>query len=179
LGINQHNAEFRFCPVCGGELKSLKLKENERTRLVCSACDFIFYLDPKVVACSILMMDSKVVLLKRGISPQKGKWVIPGGYVDRGEEVEAAAIRETKEECGLRTRIEGLLGIYSYTGHVPVVIVYVAQYISGELTPGDETLEAGLFSKDRIPWQELAFQSTKDALKDFFKHTRQENQYPK
>jgi ADP-ribose pyrophosphatase YjhB (NUDIX family) len=171
LGINQHNTEFRFCPVCGGPLKSLKLKENERIRLVCSACDFIFYLDPKVVACSILMMDGKIVLLKRGINPQKGKWVLPGGYVDRGEEVEAAAIRETREECGLRTRIERLLGIYSYPEHIPVVIVYVAQYISGDLVAGDETLEARLFSKDRTPWQDLAFQSTVDALKDFYKHS--------
>jgi len=179
LGVNQHNVEFSFCPVCGGKLKLLKLKENERTRLVCSACDFIFFLDPKVVACSILMMDGKIVLLKRGISPQKGKWVIPGGYVDRGEEVEAAAIRETREECGLETLIERLLGIYSYPGHIPVVIVYVAQYISGKLISGDETLEAGLFSKDRIPWQELAFQSTVDALKDFCKHPYHENQYPK
>jgi 8-oxo-dGTP diphosphatase len=167
LGVNQHNVEFSFCPVCGGKLNHMKLKENESTRLVCSACDYVFFLDPKVVACSILKMDGKIVLLKRGISPQKGKWVIPGGYVDRGEEVEAAAIRETMEECGLSIRIERLLGIYSYPGHIPVVIVYIAQYISGELIPGDETLEAGLFSEDRIPWQELAFQSTIDALKDF------------
>lgn len=162
--------EFSFCPVCGGKLKDLVLKENERSRLVCSACDYVFYLDPKVVACSILMMDGKIVLLKRGISPQKGKWVIPGGYVDRGEEVETAAIRETREECGLEIRIERLLGIYSYRGYIPVVIVYVAQYVSGELIPGDETQETGLFSEDRIPWQDLAFQSTTDALKDFYKN---------
>lgn len=166
---NPHNVEFSFCPVCGGKLEHLKIKENESIRLVCSACDYIFYLDPKVVACSILLMDDNIVLLKRAISPQKGKWVIPGGYVDRGEEVEAAAIRETREECGLETQIERLLGIYSYPGHVPVVIVYVAQVLSGELISGDETLEAGLFSKDRIPWGELAFRSTVDALKDFCK----------
>ena len=116
-------------------------------------------------------MNDKVVLLKRGISPQKGKWVLPGGYVDRGEEVEAAAIRETKEECGLSTRIERLLGIYSYPGHIPVVVVYVAQVLSGELIPEDETQEARLFSEEQIPWHELAFQSTLDALKDFYKNS--------
>jgi len=166
---NPHNVEFSFCPVCGGKLKLLKMKENENARLVCSSCDYIFYLDPKVVACSILLMDDKIVLLKRAISPQKGKWVIPGGYVDRGEQVEAAAIRETMEECGLETRIERLLGIYSYPGNIPVVVVYVAEVLSGKLISGDETLEAGLFSKDRIPWEKLAFRSTADALKDFCK----------
>ncbi len=165
----QHKEEFFFCPVCGGQLNSVVLKESEPPRLVCSGCDFIFYLDPKVVACSVLEMDSKIVLLRRGIEPQKGKWVIPGGYVDRGEEVKAAAIRETEEECGLKTRIKSLLGVYSYPGHVPVVIVYVAQYLSGVLAPKDETLDAKLFSEKQIPWQDLAFKSTVHALEDYYR----------
>jgi len=83
-------------------LHSKALKPEEPDRLVCSTCDFIFYLDPKVVACSIVEMEGRIVLLKRAIDPQKGKWVLPGGYVDRGEEVKAAALRETEEECGLK-----------------------------------------------------------------------------
>jgi 8-oxo-dGTP diphosphatase len=160
---------FRFCPACGGKLDTSRPKENEPPRLVCSACDFIFYLDPKVVACSILELDGKLVLLKRGVKPQKGKWVIPGGYVDRGEAVEAAAIRETVEECGIRIQIKELLGVYSYSGHVPVVIVYVAEYLSGDLSPGDEAVTVELFSQEQIPWDQLAFESTKDALRDYYK----------
>jgi len=106
----QEEPDFQFCPVCGGRLESSKLKENEPTRLVCSDCHFIFYLDPKLVASSVVELDGRIVLLRRGIEPQKGKWVVPGGYVDRGEAVEAAALRETEEECGIRTRIKNLLG---------------------------------------------------------------------
>ena len=108
-GIMHHNYIFRFCPVCGGDLKSSKIKVNEPSRLVCPGCDFIFYLDPKLVACSIVEIKDKIVLLKRAIEPEKGKWVVPGGYVDRGEEVEAATLRETKEECGIDIRIKNLL----------------------------------------------------------------------
>ena len=168
MGINQHNAEFRFCPVCGMRLKSSRAANNTPPRLVCSSCGFVFYLDPKVVACSILEWKDTIGLLRRGISPQKGKWVLPGGYVDRGEEVEAAAIREAEEECGLKTRIKNLLGVYSYPGQLPVVIVYVTEYLSGDLLPKDETLEARWFSKTQIPWDELAFQSTVDAIKDYY-----------
>ena len=110
--------EFRYCPVCGGTLHSRTLKPEEPDRLVCSKCDFVFYLDPKVVACSIVEMDGRIVLLKRAIDPQKGKWVLPGGYVDRGEEVKAAALRETEEECGLKIRTKELLGLYSYPGRI-------------------------------------------------------------
>lgn len=166
--MTHHDPEFQFCPVCGYPFRSSKLKINEPRRPVCPSCSFVLYLDPKVVACSILEIDKKIVLLKRSINPRKGKWVMPGGYVDRGEEVKVAAIRETEEECGVKTRINKLLGVYSYPGQVPVVIVYLAQYISGDLIPGDETLEANLFSQRQIPWDNLGFQSTVDALKDYY-----------
>jgi ADP-ribose pyrophosphatase YjhB (NUDIX family) len=145
----------------------LKLKAHEPSRLVCGDCGFVLYMDPKVVACTLLELDGGLVLLKRAIEPQRGKWVMPGGYVDRGEEVTAAAVRETQEECGLKTRILGLHGVYSYSGMIPVVVVYLARHISGDLIAGDETEEAGLFPRDRIPWEDLAFRSTFDALKDF------------
>jgi ADP-ribose pyrophosphatase YjhB (NUDIX family) len=159
--------DFQFCPVCGGRLDSSKLKENEPARLVCSDCDFIFYLDPKLVATSVVELDGRIVLLRRGIEPQKGKWVVPGGYVDRGEAVEAAALRETEEECGIRTRIKNLLGIYSYSGRAVVVAVYVTEYVTGNPAAGDEALEVKQFRLEDIPWDELAFPSTADALKDY------------
>jgi len=165
--MHHHDPEFKFCPVCRGELNASRLKENEPMRLVCSACDFVFYLDPKVVACSIVELDGKIVLLKRDIEPQKGKWVIPGGYVDRGENVETAAIRETEEECGLKIQIRNLQGVYSYKGQIPVVIVYVVDHLSGDLIAGDESQEVKLSPLEEIPWADLAFQSTKDALRDY------------
>jgi 8-oxo-dGTP diphosphatase len=166
------DVEFRFCPVCGGRLQERSLKELEPPRLVCSQCEFVFYLDPKVVACSIVKIDGRIVLLKRAIDPQRGKWVLPGGYVDRGEEVTAAALRETEEECGLRTRIERLLGVYSYPGRMAVVVVYVAEYVCGDLTAADESEEVGLYLREEVPWKKLAFQSTVDALRDYFRKER-------
>ena len=159
--------EFHFCPVCAGELKSVTLKSHEPVRLVCSRCAFVFYLDPKLVACSIVEMNDRIVLLKRGIEPQKGKWVMPGGYVDRGEELRAAAIRETEEECGLKTRIKNLHGVYSYPGRLAVVVVYLAEVLSGHLGADDESEDVGLYHPHEIPWDELAFQSTLDALRDY------------
>jgi 8-oxo-dGTP diphosphatase len=161
--------EFRFCPVCGGGLESKVLREGEPLRLVCTLCGYVHYLDPKVVACSVVELDHGIVLLRRASQPQRGKWVIPGGYVDRNEEVRAAAIRETFEETGLRTHIRGLLGVYSYPGRLAVVVVYVAGHLSGDLVVGDESEEAMLCLPEEIPWEDLAFQSTADALRDYIK----------
>ena len=163
-----HHIEYKFCPVCGGDVTSVKVKENEPARLVCSKCSFIFYLDPKLVACVLVESGDRIALLRRGISPQKGKWVVPGGYVDRGEKVSAAAIRETGEECGLKIDIKHLFGVYSYTGQVEVMIFYVAEVLDGDLTEGDETREAKWFGPAEIPWDQLAFQSTADALRDYY-----------
>lgn len=161
------NDVFRYCPVCGADLQSVKVKAHEPMRLVCAACHFVFYLDPKLAALSVVEMDGEIVILKRGIEPQRGKWVLPGGFVDRGEEVKAAAIRETEEECGVRTRIKALLGVYSYPGVMVVIVAYIAAHVSGNLIVGDETDAVRLIRPTEIPWDELAFQSTIDALKDY------------
>lgn len=148
-------------------METLILKPGEPSRLVCSSCGFVFYQDPKLAACSIVEVERRIVLLQRGVEPQKGKWVLPGGFVDRGEEVKAAAMRETVEECGIRTRIKDLLGIYSYPGRLVVVVVFIAEYLSGQLSVDDESLEMRLYSPEEIPWDDLAFPSTVDALKDY------------
>ena len=163
------HVEYRFCPRCGGGLDKRMVKSNEPKRLVCQACSFIFYQDPKVVAGTIFTLDGKIVLLKRGVEPAIGKWVFPGGYVDRGESVQEAAIRETKEESQLDVKLGPLLNVYSYPRSPNVIVVYTAEIISGELGAGDESLEAKTFAPKEIPWSDLAFDSTKDALKDYIR----------
>jgi 8-oxo-dGTP diphosphatase len=158
---------FHHCPKCGGALQLQQLKSHEPHRRVCQDCTFIFYDDPKVAACTIPILDGKVVLLKRGIEPSYGKWVFPGGFLDRGERVEAAAIRETWEEVNLQVEVKQLLNVYSYPGYPVVVIVYVVDIIGGELQAMDETLEVRTFALEEIPWEELAFMSTRDALRDY------------
>lgn len=160
--------EFRFCPRCGGSLEARVLKAGDPARLVCARCGFVFYLDPKVAVGTIVSDgDGRLVLVRRAIDPGYGLWVFPGGYVDRGEEITAAAIREAREECGLDVRLDGLVNIYSYPGRPIVIVVYAATAIGGELCSDDECLEARRFHRDEIPWDALAFQSTGDALRDY------------
>ena len=161
--------EYRFCPRCGGGLDKRIVKASEPKRLVCQSCSFIFYQDPKVVAGTVFTLDDGIVLLKRGVEPALGKWVFPGGYVDRGESVQDAAIRETKEESSLDVKLGPLLNVYSYPRSPNVIVVYTADVIGGELAAQDESVEATTFLPSQIPWAELAFASTKDALRDYIR----------
>ena len=161
---------FRFCPVCGSAFEPRVLRIGEPPRLVCtsSTCGFVYYFDPKVaVGTVIARADGHIVLVKRAIEPGYGKWVFPGGYVDRGEEVTMAATREAREETGLDIALGPLVGIYSYAGRTPIIIVYAATVLGGELQVDEEGLEARWFAPVAIPWDDLAFVSTRDAIRDF------------
>ena len=177
---------YRFCPSCGNPLESRRLKAGDPERPVCLACGHIVYLDPKVAVGTIIRVPSdprdprdprlvnnpRLVLVRRAIEPGYGLWVFPGGYVDQGEEITAAAIREAREESGLDIRIDDLLNVYSYGGRSPIIVVYTATALAGELCVDEECLEARLFMREEIPWNELAFRSTAEALREYFEAHR-------
>jgi 8-oxo-dGTP diphosphatase len=161
------NPDYAFCPKCGGGLQRRLIKALEPDRLVCQDCAFVFYLGPKLAVGTIVSTDGGILLVRRAIHPGYGKWVFPGGFVDRGERVEEAAIRETREESALEVKITRLLNIYSYPDHPVIVIVYVGEAVGGEIVAGDETLEVRTFPPSAIPWPDLAFPSTAHALRDY------------
>ncbi len=168
MRIMSDPSHFRFCPVCGGPFSAKQLRPHEPARLVCGACGFIYYIDPKV-AVGTIIGGGGVLLVRRAIEPGYGKWVFPGGYVDRGEVVEDAARREAREEVGLEVRLDRLVGVYSYPGRTPIVVVYAATPTGGTLALDDESLEARRFEEADVPWADLAFSSTEQALRDYFR----------
>jgi ADP-ribose pyrophosphatase YjhB (NUDIX family) len=164
---------YKFCPTCAAPLETRLLKDGDPPRLVCTGCRQILYLDPKVAVGTIIRTgDDRLVLVRRAIEPGYGLWVFPGGYVDRGEAVTGAAIREAREEAGLDVELQGLVNIYSYGERSLIVIVYAARAIGGELCSDEECLEARLFRADEIPWDRLAFPSTSQALRDYLAAVR-------
>jgi 8-oxo-dGTP diphosphatase len=158
---------YKFCPVCGGHLENRLIRAAEPERLVCTACDFIFYIDPKLAVIALVPYQGGLVMVRRAIQPGYGLWVVPGGFVDVGEKVEEAVVRETLEETNLTVRVVRLLNVHSYHQSRTVVLSYITEYLSGELTAGDEELEAQVFTQEEIPWEDIAFSSTRDAMKEY------------
>ncbi len=163
------SSEYNFCPRCGGRLVARVLKKADPERLVCKNCGFVFYLGPKLVAGAIFELEGEIVLVQRDIEPGYGKWTFPGGFVERGERAEDAAEREVLEECGLEIRARGIIGLYSYEGQIPAIAVFGADVIGGEPVPLDETMDVKGFPRDGLPWSEMAFPSTEQALKDYLR----------
>jgi ADP-ribose pyrophosphatase YjhB (NUDIX family) len=159
--------DYKFCPVCGGGLEERLLKAGEPQRLVCAACGFIFYIDPKLAVLALVPYQEGLVMVRRAIEPGYGLWVVPGGFVDLGEKVEEAVVREALEEANLTVRVVRLLSVHSYRHSRTVLLSYITEYVSGEMRAGDEELEARVFRPEEIPWEEIAFSSTRDALKEY------------
>jgi ADP-ribose pyrophosphatase YjhB (NUDIX family) len=159
--LNPALAEARFCPRCGR-----RATVEFPRRITCPHCGYAAYYNPKPVAAAIPVDGSgRLILLRRGFDPGGGLWTFPGGFVDLGESVEEAAIRETDEELEMEIEIERLVGVYSRAEDRVVLVVFLARALgSPRTTP--EAVEVRAFAREEIPWDELAFWSTQQALRD-------------
>jgi len=167
--------EIVFCPYCGGKLQYKEVELEERARLVCEDCSHIYYQNPVPVVVAVLTRPKKreVGLIKRAILPQKGKWALPGGFVEIDESPEEAVLREVKEEVGVSGKIQGLIGIHADSSrlyHKVVVIGYEVSITDLDFSPGGEVEEVKFFPLSKRP--SLAFPSHDKILQDFEKTYR-------
>ena len=167
MAHDHKDSGYKFCVRCGGRLELKLVKKGEPERLVCQDCSYIQYLNPRIASGAIVRQNGKLLLLRRGIEPAYGKWVFPGGFVDAGETLEGAARRESMEEAGIDVSIEGLVGAYSYEGSPVVILVYAGEIVGGEPRALDESIGIDFFERDQIPWDDLAFPSTRDSIKEY------------
>ena len=164
--LNPALEDVKYCPRCG-QSANVTFPRS----ITCPSCGYGAFYNPKPVACAITANGGgDVYLLKRGFEPNRGKWSMPGGFVDLGESVEDAAIRETQEEIGLQIGLTGLVGVYSRSTDRIVVVVYAAR-ADGTPTRTEEALEVEAFRPTTIPWDELAFWSDGRALRDYLNLT--------
>ena len=117
---------------------------------------------PLLTVDTVIIYHGKIVLIRRKNPPYQDHFAIPGGFVEVGETVEEAAVREAKEETGLDVRLMKLLGVYSDPSRDPrghTVTVCFLALGSGNLKAGSDAKDTGLFGIDEIP--ELAFDHNK------------------
>ncbi|RLF52784.1 MAG: ADP-ribose pyrophosphatase [Thermoplasmata archaeon] len=113
------------------------------------------YKTPSLTVDGAVIKNDMILLVKRKHQPFKGKWALPGGFVEYGEKVEDAVTREVFEETGLNTKIVDLIGVYSDPGRDPrghtVTIVYLLEIVDGELKEGDDASDVKFFDLKRLP----------------------------
>lgn len=173
LGMAKYT--YRYCPQCARPLEDRVL--FEQVRAACPSCEFIYFEDPKVAVVGFITNQERVLLIQRAVDPEKGKWALPGGYMDAGELPEEALKRELMEEVGLAVEIETLMGTHplfyadseaKIQVNVGVVLVYRARPAAAppeSFTCQDDAMDAGWFRPGEEP-TDLAFELTKRLLND-------------
>ncbi len=164
---------MNFCSRCGNPVEERVPPDDNRPRFVCLSCGTIHYINPKIVVCCIPFHEDRVLLCRRAIEPRRGLWTVPGGFMENGERIEEGALRETREEANARAEILYLQTVYSIPDINQVHMIFVARLLDLDFAPGSESLETRLFSKEEIPWNELAFLSAHFALSHYFESPRE------
>jgi ADP-ribose pyrophosphatase YjhB (NUDIX family) len=155
---------YKYCPECGAKM-AIRIGSEDPPRPACTQCGLIVHPDPKVAAAGLICREDSVLLVKRARPPQKDFWCLPGGFVDRGETLETAAVREVLEETGLIVEVDRLFGLYSYPGYPVVVAIFDMTVTGGKIKLNNESVDIQWFKHTEILWDRLAFPSAVDALR--------------
>ena len=154
-----------YCARCG-QAVTIRIVED-RPRVVCPACDAVFYENPLPVAASVVLNDRREVLLvKRQREPHKGEWCLPMGFAEMGETIADAALRELKEETGVQATFLRLLDADSFDSDFYgelLIVTYELQKIGGSEQAGDDAEEVRYYPVAEPP--PLAFSSNERALR--------------
>jgi ADP-ribose pyrophosphatase YjhB (NUDIX family) len=165
--------EVNFCSACGCPVNLTVPPGDNMPRHVCDSCQTIHYHNPKLVVGSLPVWGEQVLLCRRAIEPRHGKWTLPAGFMENGETVADAAIRETREEACARIALGEVSTMISLPHISQVHVIYLAELLDQDFAAGEETLELRLFREDEIPWDEIAFRTIHLTLKHYFADRRE------
>jgi ADP-ribose pyrophosphatase YjhB (NUDIX family) len=141
---------------------------DNRERYVCDDCSAIHYQNPRMVTGCLAEWEDRVLLCRRAIEPRSGLWTLPAGFMENGESLHEAAMRETLEEANARVELCGLYSLFNLPHVNQVFIIYRGRLLDLDFSPGEESLEVALFREHEIPWQELAFPMVTETLRRYF-----------
>lgn len=163
---------MNFCSQCGHRVTQLIPPGDTRLRDVCTQCHCVHYQNPRIIAGCLPVWDDKVLLCRRAIEPRRGYWTLPAGFMENGETVEQAAMRETYEEACARVHSLELYTLFDIPHICQVHLVYRAQLQDLDYAVGEESIEVDLFAEKDIPWAQLAFPTISRTLECYFADRR-------
>ena len=161
-------SEHGFCERCGRAVERIVPEGDNRERRVCPNCGHIHYENPKTVVGCLLEWEGKVLLCRRGIEPRHGLWTLPAGFMENGESTLEGAAREAFEEATAECEDLRLFALYNLPRISQVYVMFEGRLRNGFARANEETLEVGLFAREEIPWEELAFPVVTETLVRWF-----------
>jgi len=159
---------IKFCTACGSPTEQRIPDDDDHVRSVCTNCGQVFYSNPKMVVGCIPELKGQILLCKRNIEPQKGKWTLPAGYLEDGESVQDGALRETREETLADVQIIAPYRLFNIVFVNQIYFMFRADLTSDNFGPTSESIDVRLFNEKDIPWTDIAFKVIRQTLEHYF-----------
>ena len=141
-----NTAPYLFCPICGKPLQKSII--DNQTRSTCLDCSYVHWGNFSLGVGGVLWHNNKVLLVQRAHNPGKGMWTIPGGYVDQGESIGEAIIREIQEETGIKVKPLAIIALRDRPDEKhDTYIIFLMQFLGGTLqAQPEEVSDLGFFT---------------------------------
>jgi 8-oxo-dGTP diphosphatase len=163
-------ADMNYCPECGGPLLRHVVGGELRNHWFCQRCQIPHHVYPRVVVTAFIACGKRLLWVQRALPPQRGKWAIPGGFLEMGETLAEGAARELYEEAGV------LLSPAQMQVYMAGSITFINQLYMGfratvdkpVCLPGVESMDCRFFTREECPWAELAYPQVNDAIRQAY-----------
>jgi 8-oxo-dGTP diphosphatase len=166
--LNKERAlpDINYCPECGSPVLPRVIAGLPRNHLYCQRCETPFQDDPRVVVTAFVACGNRLLWVQRGLQPERGKWAIPGGFLENGETLAEGAARELHEEAGI------VLAADQMQVYMTGTITFINQiYMGFRATvktslclPGVESMECRFFTRQECPWEDVAYPQVNDSI---------------
>ena len=164
-----------YCIKCGNKTKKTIPTGDNVLREICSECEYIHYVNPNIIVGALPVHSGSILLCKRDIEPGFGKWTLPSGLMEIGESLEDGVKREAHEEANLELNIKYLFTTYSLPRIGRVYMLYLSEIVNDDYAAMHETSEVKLFSKNQIPWDDIAFTVIEKTLRLYYEDKKKGN----
>ncbi len=157
---------MNYCSECGRRVKRFTLDGEEFGSWYCPQCRDARHAHPQIVCTAFIACDNKLLWVKRALEPQRGRWAIPGGFMELGETLPQAAARELREEAGVIVPADQMqlymTGTISFISQL--YVAFRASVDSTSVAPGPESMDCAFFAREECPWDEVAYPEVNDSI---------------
>lgn len=158
--------DLKFCCECGGPLLPHRVDGVRRNHQYCQRCQAPRYDHPMVVVTSFVACDKRLLWVQRAHEPQRGRWAIPGGYLECGETLAEGAARELREEACIDIPASDMqlymMGTITFINQI--YVGFRARVASEACRAGVESMACRFYTRQECPWDDVAYPQVNNSI---------------